>query len=92
MSSIRSSRAGLTQAQINDIAIQVAQARDWSNFAENSTHYFFGGEIGGSWIINRYEKGTIVKGRANVDNNATETTLSSAWVNREALNYVQVSV
>lgn len=59
-----------------------------SDLSSTSYYYYGGTDSLGDWKINRYNKDNVTdKTSANVSNNPTATTLSTAWTSRLSLNY-----
>jgi hypothetical protein len=53
----------------------------------NPTFFYYGGTVGGNWKINRWNVTNNTKTYANVSNNSTITTLTTAWTNKTTLTY-----
>lgn len=53
----------------------------------SSYYYYYGGSNLSGWVINRFAKNNLTKSKA-IQSGNSYSDLSSAWANRETLNYV----
>jgi hypothetical protein len=75
-------KVGGQQLITNDLDISV------TDFTSTSVYYYGGNSDAGDWQVNKWVVATNVKSIANVTNNATYTSLPTAWVDRLTLNYI----